>query len=133
MAMYFIKHNFLRKLVWFVAFLGVTSFVPPSFQIGLLKYSGGGDWYANPTSLPNLVKFANLNLSTNINEDIATVDVGSPEIMNYPFIHMTGHGNVVFSDQEIQNLRKYLMAGGCLLYTSPSPRDRTRSRMPSSA
>jgi hypothetical protein len=91
-----------------------TSFSPPSYQIALLKYSGGGDWYANPTSLPNLVKFANKNLGTNISEDVATVDVGSPEIMNYPFIHMTGHGNVVFSDQEVQNLRQYLMAGGFL-------------------
>ena len=91
-----------------------TSSTPPSYQIALLKYSGGGDWYANPTSLTNLVKFANRNMGTNISEDIATVDVGSPEIMNYPFIHMTGHGNVVFSDQEAQNLREYLMAGGFL-------------------
>jgi hypothetical protein len=91
-----------------------ASFTPPSYQIALLKYSGGGDWYANPTSLTNLVKFANRSLGTNISEDIATVDVGSPEIANYPFIHMTGHGNVVFSDQEAQNLRQYLMAGGFL-------------------
>jgi len=89
-------------------------FAQSSFQIALLKYSGGGDWYANPTSLPNLVRFANTNLGTNISEDIATVDVGNPEIMNYPFVHMTGHGNVVFSDQEAQNLRQYLMAGGFL-------------------
>ena len=87
---------------------------PPSFRIGLLKYSGGGDWYANPTSLPNLVKFANRTLLTNISEDIATVDAGSSEIFNYPFLHMTGHGNVIFSDQEISNLRTYLIAGGFL-------------------
>jgi hypothetical protein len=91
-----------------------SSFTPPAFRIGLLKYSGGGDWYANPTSLPNLVKFVNRNLQTNISEDIATVDVGSAEIINYPFIHMTGHGNVIFSDQELQNLRNYLIAGGFL-------------------
>ena len=91
-----------------------TGFAPPSYQIALLKYSGGGDWYANPTSLPNLVKFTNQNLGTNISEDIATVDVGSSEILNYPFIHMTGHGNVVFSNQEIENLRKYLLSGGFL-------------------
>lgn len=94
--------------------LTVMAINPPSFRIGLLKYSGGGDWYANPTSLPNLVKFANRNLRTNISEDIATVDAGSTEIMNYPFVHMTGHGNVIFSDQEIQNLRNYLMGGGFL-------------------
>jgi hypothetical protein len=80
----------------------------------LLKYSGGGDWYANPTSLPNLVKFANRQLMTNISEDIATVDVGSSDIFNYPFLHMTGHGNVIFSDQELLNLRNYLIAGGFL-------------------
>ena len=102
------------SILAFSLVLLTSFFPPPAYQIALLKYSGGGDWYANPTSLANLVKFANKNLGTNISEDIATVDVGSPEIMNYPFIHMTGHGNVVFSDQEAQNLRQYLMAGGFL-------------------
>lgn len=91
-----------------------SSFSPPSFQIALLKYNGGGDWYANPTSLGNLVRFCNQNLGTNISEEIATIDAGNAEIQNYPFVHMTGHGNVVFSDQEIQNLRNYLIAGGFL-------------------
>lgn len=90
------------------------SFTTPSYQIALLKYNGGGDWYANPTSLPNLVKFVNKNLGTNISEDIPTVDAGSPEIFNYPFIHMTGHGNVIFSPQEQKNLRTYLLGGGFL-------------------
>jgi hypothetical protein len=86
-----------------------------SYEIGLLKYSGGGDWYANlETSLPNLIKFCNTNLKTNINPEQAIVEVGSTELFNYPFIHMTGHGNVVFSNQEADNLRKYLMAGGFL-------------------
>ena len=86
-----------------------------SYQIGLLKYSGGGDWYANlETSLPNLIKFCNANLKTTINPEQAIVEVGSAEIFNYPFIHMTGHGNVVFSNQEADNLRKYLLAGGFL-------------------
>jgi len=100
----------LVLIIWAVN----SSFLPPSFQIALLKYNGGGDWYANPTSLPNLVKFANRNLGTNISEDIVTIDAGSAEIINYPFVHMTGHGNVVFSDQEVQNLRNYLIAGGFL-------------------
>jgi hypothetical protein len=87
----------------------------PSFQIALLKYNGGGDWYANlATSLPNLIKFCNENLGTNINPEQATVDASNPEIFNYPFVHMTGHGNVVFSDQEAQNLRNYLIGGGFL-------------------
>ena len=83
-------------------------------QIALLKYSGGGDWYANPTSLPNLIEFCNKNLKTNINPEPATVEVGSPEIFNFPFVHMTGHGNVVFSNQDIKNLRDYLIGGGFL-------------------
>jgi hypothetical protein len=90
------------------------SFSPGSFQVALLKYSGGGDWYANPTSLPNLVRFANRNIGTAISEEIVTVEAGDQEIMNYPFVHMTGHGNVVFSDQEARNLRQYLIAGGFL-------------------
>jgi hypothetical protein len=80
-----------------------------------LKYSGGGDWYANlETSLPNLIKFCNTNLKTNINPEQALVDVGSAELFKYPFIHLTGHGNVIFSNQEAENLRKYLLAGGFL-------------------
>jgi hypothetical protein len=83
-------------------------------KIGLLKYNGGGDWYANPTSLPNLIAFCNKNINTNIQPEPATVDVGSIELFNYPFIHMTGHGNVVFSASEVEMLRTYLMGGGFL-------------------
>ncbi|MCB9320177.1 MAG: DUF4159 domain-containing protein [Lewinellaceae bacterium] len=86
----------------------------PTLQMGLLKYNGGGDWYANPTSLPNLARFCNQQLGTHFTTDYATVEVGSPDIFNYPFIHMTGHGNVVFSDDEATNLRNYLLAGGFL-------------------
>jgi hypothetical protein len=85
-----------------------------SVQIALLKYAGGGDWYANPTALPNLIQFCNDNLDTQINTEYATVDVGSREIFNYPLVHMTGHGNVVFSNNDIKNLREYLTAGGFL-------------------
>lgn len=85
-----------------------------SYTLAVLKYKGGGDWYANPTSLPNLVKFCNKNLGMNMNRDIATVDVGSPDIFNYPLVHMTGHGNVVFSSQEAENLRNYMIGGGFL-------------------
>ncbi len=84
-----------------------------AYQIALLKYNGGGDWYANlETSLPNLIKFCNDNLKTAINPEQAIADAGSIEIFNYPFIHMTGHGNVIFSNQEAENLRNYLLAGG---------------------
>ncbi len=106
----------MKKIAVVILFFALTSFAPaPSFQIALLKYNGGGDWYANlATSLPNLIKFCNENLGTNINPEQATVDAGSPEIFNYPFVHMTGHGNVVFSEQEAQNLRNYLIGGGFL-------------------
>lgn len=83
-------------------------------SIALLKYNGGGDWYANPTSLPNLVKFCNQNLKTNLTAEIPTVEVGSTELFRYPMIHLTGHGNIVFSTTEAKNLREYLMAGGFL-------------------
>ncbi|MCQ2316792.1 MAG: DUF4159 domain-containing protein [Bacteroidales bacterium] len=83
-------------------------------QIALLKYRGGGDWYANPTSLPNLVKFCNQELKTDLNCDVATVEVGSPDIFNYPLVHMTGHGNVSFDKAEADNLRAYLVGGGFL-------------------
>jgi hypothetical protein len=85
-----------------------------SQDIAVLKYSGGGDWYANPTSLPNLVKFCNQNIKTKLNTKVNSVDVGSAELFLYPFVHMTGHGNVVFSNNDIQNLQNYLNSGGFL-------------------
>ncbi len=80
----------------------------------MLKYKGGGDWYANPTALPNLIKFCNENLKTNLAAEPVNVEPGSRDIFNYPFVHMTGHGNVVFTPVEAQNLRDYLLAGGFL-------------------
>lgn len=83
-------------------------------RIGLLKYNGGGDWYANPTSLPNLIAFANEQAGMGLDPLPATVEVGSADLFNYPFVHLTGHGNVVFSPAEVQNLRTYLCGGGFL-------------------
>jgi hypothetical protein len=86
-----------------------------SQNIALIQYSGGGDWYANiTTSLPNLVQYSNQNIQTTINEKIAVVTPSSPDIFNYAFLHMTGHGNVFFSDEDVINLRKYLLNGGFL-------------------
>ena len=86
-----------------------------NLNVAVLKYNGGGDYYANPTALPNLVKFCNSNLKTGINEnDIPYVEAGSNDVFDYPFIHMTGHGNVVFSQPEVKNIRLYLEAGGFL-------------------
>lgn len=96
-----------------IVLLAGTALAPAApVQIAVLKYRGGGDWYANPTSLTNLIAFCNKQLNTNIDTDYATVDAGSNDIFNYPFVHMTGHGNVLFDEQEAANLRNYLLAGG---------------------
>ncbi len=91
--------------------------VPAIFQaqeIALLKYNGGGDWYANPTSLPNLIKYCNSTIQTRIKARPATVEPSSPDVFAYPMLHMTGHGNVVFSDADLLNLRQYMLSGGFL-------------------
>lgn len=83
-------------------------------RIGLLKYNGGGDWYANPGALPNLIKFCNENKIASIQTEASTVEVGSPELFLFPLVHLTGHGNIVLNNQEVSNLRKYLTGGGFL-------------------
>lgn len=111
------KRSFFIFLLLVSATLLVSfkSKLPSSYQIALLKYNGGGDWYANlETSLPNLIKFCNDNLKTSIDPEQAIVDAGSIEIFNYPYVHMTGHGNVIFSNQEAENLRNYMISGGFL-------------------
>lgn len=98
-----------------VSMLTLLAMRPPTYQMALLKYNGGGDWYANlPTSLPNLIKFCNENLNTNFDPEQRIIEVGSPDIFNYPLIHMTGHGNWTLSDEEASNLRRYLIGGGFL-------------------
>ncbi|MFN8309705.1 MAG: DUF4159 domain-containing protein [Chitinophagales bacterium] len=107
----------MKKLGLALLLFSTFSFAIPSekpLKIALLKYNGGGDWYANPSSLPNLISFCNKNLNMNLETDPPTVEVGSAELFNYPMVHMTGHGNVVFNDQETENLRTYLAAGGFL-------------------
>lgn len=83
-------------------------------KIALLKYNGGGDWYSDPTALPNLIEFCNKNLNTNIQKEPSTIEIGSPEIFNFPFVHLTGHGNIVLSESEAINLKGYLEGGGFL-------------------
>jgi len=83
-------------------------------DVAVLKYKGGGDWYSNPTALPNLIAFCNSNINATLNPKPITVETGSPDIFQYPFIHMTGHGNVFFSQEEAENLRTYLLSGGFL-------------------
>lgn len=102
-----------RILLMVFMFLAINTFAQKT-QVAVLKYKGGGDWYSNPTSLPNLVKYCNQNLNTDIDANVAVVDAGSLDIFNYPFVHMTGHGNVFFDDSDVKNLRSYLLAGGFL-------------------
>jgi hypothetical protein len=104
------------RFVLILVYLGVAvashaQIIP---RIAKLKYSGGGDWYANKTALPNLIKFSNAENGTNLDPEEDVVEVGSRDLFLYPYVYMTGHGNVVFSDSEAANLRKYLVAGGFL-------------------
>ena len=85
-----------------------------SQDVAILKYNGGGDWYANPTAVPNLIAYTNKNCKTNINKNPQTVAANSDDVYNFPILFMTGHGNVVFSDDEVTNLRNYLISGGFL-------------------
>lgn len=99
-----------------ITLLFTLIFTLPSYsqEIAVLKYQGGGDWYSNPTALPNLISFCNANIGTSINPKPATVEAGSNSIFQYPFLHMTGHGNVLFSTEEKENLKNYLLSGGFL-------------------
>lgn len=99
--------------IFFIILSGISGFMNAQ-EIAVLKYNGGGDWYSNPTALPNLIKFCNSNINTRIDEKPGTVEPGSTDIFQFPFVHMTGHGNVIFSDAEIENLRNYLLSGGFL-------------------
>lgn len=104
----------LKQFAPLLVFTLCLTFATYAQEIAVLKYKGGGDWYANPTSLPNLIAYCNLNINTKINPKPETVEPDSPDIFQFPFIHMTGHGNVFFSDNDIENLRNYLFSGGFL-------------------
>ncbi|SOE19902.1 protein of unknown function [Spirosomataceae bacterium TFI 002] len=108
--------NFKKYLILLFLAFGFNSLSAqkPSIKIAKVKYGGGGDWYANKTSLPNLISFCNRNLKLNIHPEDDIVEVGSLEMFQYPFVHLTGHGNVVFTNSEAENLRNYLLAGGFL-------------------
>ena len=97
-----------------ILLLVCTSSLTFAQEVAVLKYGGGGDWYGNPTALPNLVQFCNEQANTSINRETQTVAPGSVDIFNYAFLHMTGHGNVFFSTEEAENLRNYLLSGGFL-------------------
>ena len=106
----------MKKIIIGMSLMVVSfaSMAQGTYQLAVLKYNGGGDYYANPTALPNLIQFCYSNLGTSISKDVPYVEAGSPELFAYPMVHMTGHGSVVFSLSEAENLRTYLMGGGFL-------------------
>jgi len=101
------KYNFTYLFILYIWFANAQ-------EVAVLKYKGGGDWYSNPTALKNLVQFSNANLNTAVDQKIATVSPDSPELFNYPYVYLTGHGNVYFDDNDSKNLRDYLLSGGFL-------------------
>lgn len=106
----------MKKILLLISFVVIvfSGFSAATYKIGKLKYNGGGDWYGNRTALVNLIEFCNKHLGTNFVAEEQIVEVGSADLFKFPFIYMTGHGNVVFSEQEAQNLRRYLIGGGFL-------------------
>ena len=98
----------------FVFLIVLTTIDTFSQDVAILKYNGGGDWYANPTAIPNLIAFTNKNINTRITTTPESVAANSEDIYNYPIIFMTGHGNVFFSDEEANLLKQYLISGGFL-------------------
>ena len=108
------KREMLTAVTAFVICL--TAVTGHAQKLAVLKYKGGGDWYSNPTALPNLIKYCNANIGTAIDERIENVEVGSSDIFQYPLLHMTGHGNVFFSEDDAENLRNYLTSRGLLTY-----------------
>ncbi len=112
-----IKNNIMQKITWIllvVLFWSTGATAQRSIKLALLKYNGGGDWYSVVDALQNLTDFCNQQLNMNFDPNYATVEVGSVELFNYPFLFMTGHGNIVLSDAEAENLRNYLIGGGFL-------------------
>ncbi|MBF4984613.1 DUF4159 domain-containing protein [Nonlabens mediterrranea] len=98
----------------FILLFFCSTYIVIAQDVAVLKYNGGGDWYSNPTALPNLVSYCNEEIGTTLSTDVATVEANSIDIFQYPFIHMTGHGNVVFSEDDLSNLKNYLLSGGFL-------------------
>lgn len=102
----------IKKII-FLVFIAFSTLISAQ-EIAVLQYGGGGDWYSNPTSLPNLIQFCNENINTTLAKKPQVVTPNSVDLFDYPFVHMTGHGNVYFSPEETKNLRDYLLSGGFL-------------------
>lgn len=109
------KSKFFNKItIVFVLGINMMVFNLNAQDLAIVKYNGGGDWYSNPTALPNLIQYCNANINTKMNTNPQVVEIGSIDIFQFPMLHMTGHGNVFFTDEDAENLRKYLISGGFL-------------------
>ena len=104
----------MRNLILIVLLVIVPMTRSQGQTLAVLKYDGGGDWYSNPTALKNLIQFSNTHGATKLKLKPEVVHPEDPALFSYPFIHMTGHGNVVFSDEALKNLNTYLIGGGFL-------------------
>jgi hypothetical protein len=91
----------MKKRVLYLIICLLSSTISVAQEIAILKYDGGGDWYANPTALPNLIKFCNEQIHTEIIDRPAIVEVASTDLFKYPIVFMTGHGNIFFNDRNI--------------------------------
>lgn len=102
----------MKQIIFlFLTYISVSTYAQ---DVAILKYNGGGDWYANPTAIPNLIAFTNQNIKTNISKSPRIVSVGSEDLFSFPIVFMTGHGNIYLSDDEAKNLKNYLISGGFL-------------------
>ncbi len=105
----------IKRFTYFLSIsLALCSWSVYAQEVAVLKYNGGGDWYSNPTAMPNLIAFCNENIGTTLDTDIQVVEAQSIDLFQYPFVHMTGHGNVVFNQEELENIKNYLLSGGFL-------------------
>ncbi len=108
------RHLLKQPTLILALLLSIIGINANSQDLAVVKYKGGGDWYGNPTALPNLIAYCNANIKTKMKPKPEVVELGSIDIYQYPLLHLTGHGNVFFSDDDAENLRKYLLSGGFL-------------------
>ncbi len=104
-----------RSLIVVAAAAGTLGAAPaPELTIAQVQYGGGGDWYANPSGLPNLLREIRARTGLRIAERPLQLKITDPNLWNVPFIYITGHGNIRFTEEEVQILRRYLTSGGFL-------------------
>lgn len=103
------------KVVALLIVAAMSGFMrPPELTIAQLQYGGGGDWYANPSGLPNLLREIRARTGLRVAERPLQLKITDPSLWAQPYVYLTGHGNIRFTDEEVQIMRKYLTSGGFL-------------------